>query len=353
MMSWPASRSSARAGRIVLRCARAIAFCLCLMLTAAAAAAKAPSPVALNAHYIGAVRAQHKLDLENLNQVFAFVFRALPDRVDILPTENYFYFSFHSGGIEYAGNMRLDTLDRDKGILHFAYFSKPQPWASETKSKYKKLDAKDGVAIKRHARFVYDVTYKAKTVRFALNDLSKVKPDNTLLRPGEVYLGPVFDESGIEFFLLFNKQIKQFHYILNEQKPVPDRLEPVAKSPGLEIGRRTGFVFYKDRFAERRILIGVNDLNVQLNNFFDGPFDQLPDNFLKGDQLKDALISAFPDYKGVIDRFGNFNGGDGRVLVHPYMLYTNAETDFAKFLICAQKDRHEFAYYTCFDLGEK
>ena len=94
---------------------------------------------------------------------------------------------------------------------------------------------------------------------------------------------------------------------------------PSRTSSEIVIGKRTGFAFY--RWDKRQILIGVNERQSRLNTALDGPFDQLPENFVDGDSLRDAMIAAEPGVKGKIDRFGNFTDGSARFLVHPYMLY--------------------------------
>ena len=47
------------------------------------------------------------LDVGNPMAVFAFVLGQLPERVKVLPTENYYYFRFAHNGVPYAGNIRL------------------------------------------------------------------------------------------------------------------------------------------------------------------------------------------------------------------------------------------------------
>jgi|SRR5215813_7039404 len=47
------------------------------------------------------------LGIDDPVAVFAFIFSALPDRVRVYPTENYFYLSFFHNGTRYAGNIRL------------------------------------------------------------------------------------------------------------------------------------------------------------------------------------------------------------------------------------------------------
>ena len=45
---------------------------------------------------------------------------------------------------------------------------------------------------------------------------------------------------------------------------------------------------------------------MRLNDYFDGPFDQLPDNVLEGDTLRRIILELEPGLKGQIDRFGGF-----------------------------------------------
>ncbi len=97
------------------------------------------------------------------------------------------------------------------------------------------------------------------------------------------------------------------------------------------IGKRTGFAFYRD--GERKVLIGVNERSSRLNTMFDGPFDQLPENSIEGDALRDAIVAADPAVKGKIDRLGHYLDGSGRYLIHPYLLY-RAPGDLTVFHRC-------------------
>jgi hypothetical protein len=113
------------------------------------------------------------------------------------------------------------------------------------------------------------------------------------------------------------------------------------------VGRRTGFAFYRDHRLERKILIGAFAANSTLNNYFDGPFDQLPENFIEGDTLRQAIIASDPSAKGQIDRLGNFADGEGRYLIHPYMLYRR-EADLQRVHACATAKVRAANYYRCF-----
>lgn len=275
-----------------------------------------------NEAFIKGLQVRQPLEIADPISVFRFVFARLPARVRVYPTENYYYFSFLHRGIEYAGNLRLAARDRDQGILHFAYFAAARAWAPDSRMHYRKLSAPDDVRVRKTGRLEYEVSFEGRAVVFALNDLSGVAPPEGLLREGEAYLGPVFDESGIEFFLVFNRNLKIFHYVLNETGTVPDRMEPSAVSDRILIGRRTGFAFFQERDRDRKILIGVQAANVALNTYYDGPFDQLPDNFNEDDTLRAAIEASDPSVAGRLDRYGYIAGTGQRYLIGPYLHYS-------------------------------
>jgi hypothetical protein len=153
-----------------------------------------------------------------------------------------------------------------------------------------------------------------------------------LLRQDERLLGPIFDESAVRFFLVFNSRLKIFHYILDETTPVADQFAARKGGVPIQIGKRTGFAFYP--FDGRKILVGVDERQSRLNTYLDGPFDQLPENFIEGEALREAILAADPSVNGKIDRLGNFADGLGRYLIHPYLLYRQAG-DLAVFARCA------------------
>ena len=284
--------------------------------------------------------------------MFSFVFHHLPQRVNVYPTENYYYYYIYHNGIPIVGNVRLDALDRDKGVLHFAYFTQYNRWNDELINRYRQLGSKDGVVVKKLKPLQYKVTYEKKSVIFNLNDLSGVKPSATRIRQEEEYIGPVFDESGIQFYLVYNPRIKTFHYILNDSQKVPDVMTPSKINSRILIGTRTGFAYYRDLYHKRLILIGVYDGNSMVNNYFDGPFDQLPDNFIKGNALRKAFVHQSPELKGKIDRFGNTDNGQSRVLITPYIHYSH-EYQLAVFSRCINKaGRNKKRYYACLSQDE-
>jgi hypothetical protein len=338
-------------------------FCLSALMSPGTATAQAPAPAQapaqaqgqlpvlhLNQDYVDEATRLCSLDVKDPKAVFAFVFNSLPDHVKVYPTENYFYYTFLCNGVPYDGNIRLDASNRDQGKVIFAYSEDLEGWRGDTPENHIVLDASDGVQSEKVEPLVYRVTYQGKSVVFALDDLTDVKPPASALAPDEEYIGPSFDESGIRFFLVFDKKLKVFHFILDETIKVGDQFEPSPRTDRILIGKRTGFAFYRDLLRDRKILIGAYKPNMLTNTWFDGPFDQLPDNFIQGEALRDALIANSPDLKGRIDRFGGLPGGGERMAVDPYLPYRSV-SDLYVFDRCATERQHSPTYYLCFALN--
>jgi hypothetical protein len=302
--------------------------------------------------YVDDVLRTDALPVDDPKAMFAYVLGSLPDRVKVYPTENYYYFRFVTKGTQYAGNIRLDVSDRDQGKLHFAYYEDLAEWKDESPVTHVVLDKTEGVIVEKLDRLVYRVSSGDKAVVFELNDLSKVAPPANAIGPDEKYIGPIFDDSAIRFFLVYNSKLKIFHYILDETIKVADQLVPTRLTDRILIGKRTGFAFYRDDFRDRKILIGVFEGNGRVNNYFDGPFDQLPDNFIAGDTLQKIILDVEPGLAGNIDRLGGSRDGASRFLISPY-LYYRTEEDLAVFHTCAtSKTIPRESYYACFVIEE-
>jgi hypothetical protein len=141
-------------------------------------------------------------------------------------------------GSRYAGNIRLDASDRDRGKVHFAYFVDLAEWKDQDPVQHALLGLEHGVRVTKLAPLLYRVTQAGKSVEFELNDLSGVKPPDGLLSEDERYIGPVFDESGIRFFLVYNGKLKLFHYLLDETIRVGDQFFPANATDRIVIGKR-------------------------------------------------------------------------------------------------------------------
>jgi hypothetical protein len=312
-----------------------------------------PPQLITHESYVEEIIRDTKLAIDDPQAVFAFVLANVPPRAKIYPTENYYYFSFIHAGKRYAGNIRLDAMDRDQGKLHFAYYEDLTEWKDEPEVKHVVLDLAAGVAVERVEKLTYRVSYRDRTVVFELNDLSKVVPPSGAIAPEEKYLGPIFDDSAIRFFLVYNPRLKIFHYILDETEKVVEDFFAARGSDRILIGRRTGFAFYRDQKLERKILIGVFEGNARVNNYFDGPFDQLPDNFIEGEALREIILQVEPGLAGRIDRLGGSFDGSDRFLISPYLHY-RSEDDLLVFHQCAtDKSIAGDQYYACFVVDPK
>lgn len=321
------------------------------MIACPPSAFAAKTQVYTNQSYVEEAHNQPDFDIADMSSVLSLVLGSLPDKVKVYPTENYYYFYFDYMGIKYSGNLRFDVADRDQGLVHFNYFKDFTNWQRDETGYSFLLGAKDGVTVAHADKLAYDVTFKGRTVRFELNDLSGVKPPPGLVREDESYIGPIFDESGIRFFLVFNRTEKVFHFLLDETAPVADQFNALPNADRITVGIRTGFAFYADRFADRKILVGVNVLNTSVNNYLDGPFDQLPDNTLEGDVLEKAILAVSPESKGHIDRFGNSPDGETRFLIAPYMQYEDV-SELSSISACAASEVPP-VYYKCFSFEGK
>jgi hypothetical protein len=321
-------------------------------LSAAAAqpadpAKRAEPTLQTNQAYVEEVTRPTTLAVKDPMAVFGFVMARLPERVKVYPTENYYYFGFIHNGIRYAGNIRLDASNRDEGQVSFGYFEDTAPWYDDAEVKYLVLDSSRGVTVEKVETLTYRVSYQGKSVVFALNDLSQVKPPAGALEPDEKFIGPIFDESAIRFLLVFNTKLKIFHYLLDEAEPVAEQFFSPKQNDRILLGKRTGFAFYRDHRLNRKILIGAFEGNMRANNYFDGPFDQLPDNFIAGETLREAILSVRPQLKGHIDRFGGAPDGSIRFMIGPYLPYREVG-DLDPIHACAQRKQKQPDYHRCF-----
>ena len=131
-----------------------------------------------------------------------------------------------------------------------------------------------------------------------------------------------FDESGYQFFLLFNTEDNYLFWVLNEEAELPDRLETLQ--PDLLAGRRSGFAFYVDSaHQDRKVLAAIRGANAIVNNYYDGPFDQLADNYVDETNVSEYLVRAVPTLDGRIDKYGYYldRESSSRVAVSPYFVY--------------------------------
>ena len=303
--------------------------------------------IAFNEHLLEGWASE--LDLEDVDAVFEHVYSRLPDEVKIYPSENYYYWKLAVGGRNVWGNIRLPAGRRDRGVVSFGYaefdeFPSLTPSSRRDRLARSKYFTKaDGLLLTKKDRFTYEIDFADKKVLFHLHQLDQSPPEKFALRENEVFVQRTFDESGVQFILIFNTERNHFNWILNEEDGVvvPDTLRELAD--GILLGKRTGFVFWEDR--DRKVLASIRKLSVRRNDYYDGPFDQLADNYADEVEIRKYMELALPGVKGRIDKYGYYTNRERpiRVALSNYgSYYTYSEAvSFVKNAI-ASGDPHYF-----------
>ena len=200
---------------------------------------------------------------------FRYVFSWLPSYAVVYPTEGFYYFRVgdDAGGVT-SGNLRLAELDR--GRITFACFEAGTYGSTETCT----IGPSDGLSVEVVSDDTYAVRYGGRTVRFVIRGRSLQATPALAMLPAEQFVGRVYDESGLVFLLLYNEQTNAFYYVLDDAYGINETLDPIEE-PYL-LGSRTGFVYYDDPQHDRRLLVGLRRSSVEVNDYFDGPGDQVP-----------------------------------------------------------------------------
>lgn len=276
--------------------------------------------------------------------VFAFVFARLPYYSIVYPTEDYYYFSFDLPDRKVSGNLRL--VDLVNGYFTIGYFDKNDP-RGETHSI--QLDANYGVQTQQMNPTLFALTYHGKTIYFNLPKLVTTPPSDLQLLEGEEYVARVREESGLLFHLIFNHETHSFYYVLDESQPVLEILQDQGNQ--LWLGNRSGYVYYADPVYNRKLLIAISAESVFLNDYFDGPFDQVPP-FL---DLKQKSYEAYPytQFGKGLDLYANFLGISGmRVAISPYKDYYSYEEVPQLVASCESKPK-PFLFWECLTYEDK
>ncbi len=298
----------------------------------------------------------NQLDLDNEVDVFRFVFSQLDDEVIVYPTENYYYFNFPTNGNVVWGSIGLSANKRDNGLIYFYYHTKVDKHKQiEIPIIYrgKEFSENEGVFVKKINDFKYSITFENRTVIFKLNDIGLNPPKKAKLLDEELFVGPSFDESGIKFFLIFNNATNKLYWILNENEFVPETFTKYTDD--IFIGDRTEFAFYIDKDNNRKILVGAEKLNVLQNNWYDGPFDQMPDNYVYTGQIetKKYIEANYPKSRGKINNYSLFldREEDSRVAVFTYKAYFNKIELYALVNNCNSFNITKSEFYSCITRG--
>jgi len=294
---------------------------------------------------------KEQINIDDPEEVFSYVFNSLCEEITIYPSENYYYYIFSINGRTFWSSFCLPADSRDRGVLSFGYIEKSNFFKGEDHKAAggsKDFSPADGMIIKKINPFKYSVTYNKKTIIINLHKLNLSPPSKIKFTEDEHLIGPNFDESGLQFYLVFNKKTNHFYWILNENEYVPENFD--RDSCNLFFGRRTGFAFFNDTLHSRKILIGADANNVLKNNWYDGPFDQLPDNHVKTGEIeiRKYIEAAYPADSGKIDRYGNFIDQEGvRVAIAPYYAYYSKEELIGYIRECIQEEKKFSEFLTC------
>ena len=219
-----------------------------------------------NTAFIEHIHNDH-VDLDNYREVLKLVLSMAGDPIRVYPSEGYFYFSFFSNGDLIKGNLRFDRYLREDGYVSFAYFRQfsDSKRRAVDRNNHWTLGPDDGFFLTQIDPFHFDLEYENVSavveIYDAKRELSAVKPINE----GEIYVGPVLDESGVRFHLIFDQHSNVFLFVLNETLGATETFRHHKENSNILIGNRTQFAFYQDGMRHRRILIGVNRANA-------GPF---------------------------------------------------------------------------------
>lgn len=305
-------------------------FFLYIVLSSASHAA-----IQTNQSMIESLNKHDALDIDNIDAVFQFVLENTPQEITIYPSEGYYYFNFHHQGNLIKGNIRFGIEHRDKGILSFIYFYHVAGQErSDFKTKHKTYTPNhDSYALQSIEKDHYSLTFKTHKKMVVINQLT---PDTAftqkLEKQGFEINLPMMDESGIVFYLTFHPGTNEFYFINDRSK---DDEYYYTYQNMLKIGARSRFAYlpFND---DMLILVGVSMDNVFQNNYYDGPFDQLPDQAIQHIDFKSYLEKMDKSLEGKINNYGMFIYQPGsRVAVSNYIEYEK-NTELNKLATCTE-----------------
>ncbi len=291
-----------------------------------------------------------KPDFDDPRSVVRFLLGVIESGT-VYPTEGYFYFRFDLDGRRISGNLRFTSIA--DGVLHTGYFetggadhtpgmpSKPGIGAVRTGT----FGAEQGLTVvtepSDEGETTHRVSLDGESATFVVPALYRARPASLKLRDGERFVSGVLDESGYALALIFNEHDPAFRFLLHPDLEPPETLTPIDHTHQnrvqLFIGTESGFVFIRDEAAgdretvngtdretSRLALVGVDRARIMANDYFDGPFDQVPPDLA----LRPLLHAAYPYTRTAspVDEHGNFIGRESsRVAIAPYTAYASTD----------------------------
>lgn len=288
-----------------------------------------------------------ELDVDDPVAVFKVVFFALDDKVIVYQTGGHYYFTVNTNGKTIFGNLMVKVNETDQITFLIAYFFYDENGIYlDRVGIVKEFFYEDGVLVERLEPLVYSVSYLGKTVIFRFNDIGTESPETERLTKNEVLVTSVFDESALKFFLLFNNKAKHLMYILNENGLVPE--EFLIINEDVVLGRRTGYLFYQDKKYNRKILIAVHTNSTSKNNWYDGPFDQVPGNQPEYAKIVKYVLEAYPFTREYLEESGGPTPQKGYgVSIMPYSYYYSFNQIIEHVESCKSANMTEDQFYNC------
>lgn len=254
-----------------------------------------------------------ELDPTDRRAVIRQVLQHTPATAVVYPSEQYYYFKLYAGHRLISGNLRF--CDAQQGLVHFGYFDQHDGQFLETGT------IRDGVNGEveldgQRVRLVFEGIERTFELHQSWKSSQGLK-----LEPNETLVSGILDESGYCFWLIYHPQVRRLYFVLNESRLPERHHEIVSGGARFLIGQQSRFVFFVDPASRRKILVGVQEQQIRENNYFDGPFDQVPPDL----PLKPILEHIYPYVKerGGIDQHGNFlRERHARVAISPYSKYS-------------------------------
>ena len=297
----------------------------------------------LNEDTLAAIGRASTIDIKDPRTVLHALLSQIQPQATIYPSENYYYFSFYDHGLAYSGSLRLAAESRDKGLLELNYYESYNHWQPRDEGIETTLGPDQGVEVTKLGKFLYQVKYQDAAVTFRLHEIKMELAPGTKLLKGEEYVGSLYDESGVEFDLIYSAPRNGFMFLLKSANSSNEYLNDIGNN--ILVGRRTGFVYYNDKSYNRIILVAVNSDNVYQNSYYDGPFDQLPENYYEEIKFFDYVYRAYPDLKGKLTPYGTHD--DGTIFaIFAYAQYRSL-SDLNYIRKCGAKTGDRNKFYNC------
>ena len=288
-----------------------------------------------------------ELAVDDPDVVFGAIFAALNEEAVMYQSGGHYYFTMNANAKTLVGNLMIRDYDANEASVMLAYFSYDENGVYQDRAGIKKeFSSEDGVFVECLGSLAYSVTYSGKTVAFRFPDNSGETPAEGNLAEDEVLIAPIFDESALKFFLIFNRQEKHFMYTLNENGFTPEEFLPV--NDDVLLGRRTGYLFYSDDEHDRKILIGVNANSTRRNNWYDGPFDQVPGTQPHYDRIVEYVLEAYPQTEQYFEDYGGPTPEAGYgVSIRPYDHYYSIQQVAERIEECSDSSLSRAEFYKC------